>query len=177
MRSRILIGLVLCAAFLGGCATDTPSHIRYSMVQDLGPEMMSGASNINLQLNPVLDGGGIVLQVSDHSLREARFHRWAEPLDSQLTALVLNTMIRENFTLKNQTLNVYVARFQGSESGKIYVSASFSVVNAHGQTVRTASRQVEADQKSSGYESLVAALRNCFDRVCQDAFVELKKKN
>ncbi|MDY6421016.1 MAG: hypothetical protein SPL03_10790, partial [Succinivibrio dextrinosolvens] len=63
MKSRILTGLVLCATILAGCSSDTPSQIRYSMVQDLKPEMMSGSDKINLQLNPVLDGGGIVLQV------------------------------------------------------------------------------------------------------------------
>ncbi len=177
MKLRILGGLVLCAMLLGGCASDTPSQIRYSMVQDLDPQMMSGASNINLQLNPVLDGGGIVLQVSEHSLREARFHRWAEPLSSQLTALVSNTVAQEKFRLKDRTLEVYVSRFQGSEAGKIYVSASFSIVNAQGQTIKTASRQAVTEQKSPGYDALVADMRTSFDRLCREAILELKGSN
>lgn len=176
MKSRILTGLVLCAALLGGCASDTPSQIRYSMVQDLKPEMMSGSEKINMQLNPVLDGGGIVLQVSDHSLREARFHRWAEPLNEQLEALVSNTMSHENFQLKEQTLDVYVARFQGSEAGKIYVSASFTLLNAKGQRIRTVSRQIETEQQTAGYDALVATLRSGFDKICHEAIAELKEK-
>lgn len=177
MKSRILTGLILSVAMLGGCSNDTPSQIRYSMVQDLKPEMMSGSDKINLQLNPVLDGGGIVLQVSEHSLREARFHRWAEPLNEQLEALVINTIKQENFSLRDQTLDVYVSRFQGSEAGKIYVSASFSVVNAKGQTIRTASRQFETQQQTAGYDALVSALRASFDKVCHEAVAELKDNN
>ncbi|SFS48169.1 hypothetical protein SAMN02910357_00986 [Succinivibrio dextrinosolvens] len=177
MKSRILTGLVLCAAILGGCSSgDTPSQIRYSMVQDLKPEMMSGSEKINMQLNPVLDGGGIVLQVSDHSLREARFHRWAEPLNEQLEALVSNTISQENFRLKDQSLDVYVARFQGSEAGKIYVSASFSLINSKGQIIKTVSRQIETEQQTAGYDALVAALRSGFDRICHEAIAELKEK-
>ena len=175
MRARLLIGIALCTALLGGCgSSDSPSQIRYSMIQDLKPEMMSGSSNVKLLLNPALDGGGIVLQVSEHSLREARFHRWAEPLDSQLLALVNNALVNENFKLKGHTLEVYVTRFQGSEFGKVYVSAAFSLVNAHGRTLRTSNRQYEADQSSSGYDELVSTLRSGFDKVCHEAFLELK---
>ncbi len=177
MKSRILTGLILGVAMLGGCSNDTPSQIRYSMVQDLQPETMSGSEKINLQLNPVLDGGGIVLQVSEHSLREARFHRWAEPLNEQLEALVINTMKHENFILRDQTLDVYVSRFQGSEEGKIYVSASFSVINAKGEPIRTASRQLETQQQTAGYDALVSALRSCFDKLCHEAITELNSKN
>jgi len=145
------------------------------MVQDLAPEMMSGSSNIILQLNPVLDGGGIVLQVSDHSLREARFHRWAEPLNAQLIALISNTMNKDKFSLKDHGLEVYVARFQGSESGKIYVSASFSVLNAQGLRIKTVSRQLETQQSEPGYDALVFALRSGFDRICHEAILELKE--
>jgi hypothetical protein len=145
------------------------------MVQDLAPEMMSGSSNIILQLNPVLDGGGIVLQVSDHSLREARFHRWAEPLNAQLIALISNTMNKDKFSLKDHGLEVYVARFQGSESGKIYVSASFSVLNAQGLRIKTVSRQLETRQVEPGYDALVFALRAGFDRICHEAILDLKE--
>lgn len=175
MRVRLLLGLALCAALLGGCSSsETPSQIRYSMVQDLEPWMMSASPNVKLLLNPALDGGGIVLQISEHSLREARFHRWAEPLDSQLTALVNNALGRDKFKLKDQTLEIYVSRFQGSESGKVYVSATFSLVNAKGRTIRTSNRQFEADQISPGYEDLVSTLRTGFDQVCREAFLELK---
>ncbi|MBP5243626.1 MAG: membrane integrity-associated transporter subunit PqiC, partial [Succinivibrio sp.] len=145
-----------------------------SMVQDLSPEMMSGSSDIILQLNPVLDGGGIVLQVSDHSLREARFHRWAEPLNAQLGALVSNNLSKEKFSLKDHTLEVYVARFQGSESGNIYISASFSVLNSQGLKLKTVSRQLETQQSEPGYDALVSSLRTGFDWICHDALLELK---
>ncbi|MBO5566784.1 MAG: membrane integrity-associated transporter subunit PqiC [Succinivibrio sp.] len=174
MRARLLAGLALCTVLLGGCASsDTPSQIRYSMIQDLEPSMMSGSSNVKLQLNPALDGGGIVLQVSDHSLREARFHRWAEPLDSQLTALVNNALVSEKFRLKGQILNVYVSRFQGSEAGKVYVSAAFSLMTPQGNTIKTSNRQLEALQEAEGYEALVASLRSGFDRVCHEALIDL----
>lgn len=175
MKSKLLTGLVLFSAILCGCTSDTPpSQIRYSMVQDLAPEMMSGSSNIILQLNPVLDGGGIVLQVSDHSLREARFHRWAEPLNAQLGALVSNTMSKDKFSLNGHTLEVYVARFQGSASGNIYISASFSLLTPQGLKKKTVSRQLETQQSEPGYDALVSALRSGFDRICHDALLELK---
>ena len=175
MRSRILMGIALCTALLGGCTSgDTPSQVRYSMIQDLQPRMMSDSPNVKLLLNPALDGGGIVLQVSEHSLREARFHRWAEPLDSQLTALVNNALGREKFSLKDQNLEVYVSRFQGSESGKVYVSAAFSLVNNNGRILRTSNRQFEADQIAPGYDALVSTLRSGFDKICHEAILELK---
>ncbi len=174
MKKSLLTSLIFCGAVLTGCTSDTPSQIRYSMVQDLKPEMMSGLPNVNLQLTPVLDGGGIVLQVSEHSLREARFHRWAEPLDSQLTALVCNTLNREDYDLKDLSLKVYVSRFQGSEAGKIYVSAAFSLVDAQGNILKTVSRQHESMQSTQGYDALVAELRSGFDKICYEAVLELK---
>ena len=176
MRLRLLTVLAVCFTLLSGCSSDTPSQIRYSMIQDLEPGLMVESKNVKLTLNPALDGGGIVLQVSEHSLREARFHRWAEPLESQLKALVNNVLAHEKFKLKGQNLEVYVSRFQGSEDGKVYVSASFSLVNANGRTVKLSNRHFVSVQPSSGYESLVATLRLGFDRICSEALTELKRR-
>jgi len=48
------------------------------------------------------------------------------------------------------------------------------VVNAKGQTIRTASRQLETEQQTAGYDALVAALRSGFDKICHEAIAELK---
>ena len=84
-------------------------------------------------------------------------------------------MNKDKFSLKDHGLEVYVARFQGSESGKIYVSASFSVLNAQGLRIKTVSRQLETRQVEPGYDAMVFALRAGFDRICHEAILDLKE--
>ncbi len=177
MRLKLLCSLALFSLIINGCNSEVPSQIRYSMVQDLDPKFMSTQPNVNLRLNSSLNNGGIVLQISENTLREARFHRWAEPLDSQLKAIVSNILNNEKMSFKKRKLDVYVSRFQGSESGKVYVSASFTLLSEQGKSIYTVSRQDESYQSSAGYESLVSALRKSFDKICHEAIIELNSRN
>ncbi len=175
MRFKILLGLILGTLLMTGCSGSTaPSQIRYSMVQDLDPAMLAMQEGVTLRLTPALNDGGIVLQVGSNTLREARFHRWAEPLDSQLKALTANALLSEHMSLKGQTLEVFVSRFQGSESGQVYVSAAFTLLDAKGHALARVSRSAQSAQEKPGYEALVSALRQNFDKICSEALRELK---
>ena len=82
--TRVGVGLVL-AFCLVGCASAPPEQAYYLLRVEPPPELRSadplpiGLGRISLP--PYLDRAGLVVQTDEHSVREARYHLWAEPLD------------------------------------------------------------------------------------------------
>ncbi|MCR5084324.1 MAG: ABC-type transport auxiliary lipoprotein family protein [Succinivibrionaceae bacterium] len=157
---------------VAGCGSDINPE-RYSMVQGVKAASLVQGAGVSVELSPVLDEGGIVLQVSRNSLIGAKHHRWAEPLEMQLRILCSEALGRSGRSLRGGRLGIVVSRFQGSESGQAYISAVFTRYDKRGRERGTVGLDRELTQQGEGYTMLVDTLREGFSRMCDEAIGQL----
>lgn len=168
---------------LTGCVgTPTPSE-RYTLP---GPEHVetAGADTDqvllidSLTLAGYLDSDGIVLQLDELRLNEARQHRWAERLDRQLErglrqrlATTLEdtriTMDADDTRASDTVthLRITIDRFQGDHRGYAIASGQWQLRDEDDRLVTARSFDERTELTSDGYAALVRALGQSWDRV------------
>ena len=161
---RVILGLSLCGLLLSACATSVNLE-RYSLVGDCQAAAFKHPGNISLRLSPQLNDGGIVMRTGEHTLVSAQSHRWALPLNEQLTTLFHQVLLDYKAehpqlaaTVDKMHYEILVTAFQGNNDGQAEVSALFTLKDASGQ----ARLKVESDAKralrADGYSALCTAL-------------------
>jgi uncharacterized lipoprotein YmbA len=139
-----------------------------------------------IQLAKYLDQAGIVLQTNTHEIEVANYHRWAEPLKSNLHRYILKTIStnsNRNFLDKNQanhsavqTLTITVNEFNGTTSGKALLSGNWRLEKIGSDEILTNHVfQYETELKTSGYPELVNQLAKLLDQLCNDIISQTKE--
>ncbi len=159
--------LILVAAFLSSLLTACGSAAdvnfeRYTLTQDVRAEAFLNEMNVLVSLAPVLEQGGVVLQISDVTLRPAKNHRYSASLDEELRVIFVDELMKASLQKKFEQLDykLYISKFQGTVDGKSIVSVSMQISDPKTKkVVYTGSRTEESDIKSDGYAALVQALK------------------
>ena len=189
MRLRYIATGIAALALLAGCASSHPS--RFYLLHPLAAsepagQKPPGQSSLALGIGPVLvpkylDRPQIAVRVSDNEIYLSEFHRWAEPLENNLTrvvaenlALLLGTDRIEIFPWKSSSpidyqVRVMIARFDGKPGDQAVLKARWTVFSKRGEapvvdTMTTITEQVE----SRKYEALVRAQNSALDRLCRE---------
>ena len=132
----------------------------------------------NVQIAPYLNRAGIIVQLGDHRLREARFHLWAEPLDrgisyylgGRVTALLDRAEVAEAPAkkLSRYLIDVSIDEFHGTLEGEARLVARWSLRRGK------ASKEIETErfarrksQQGAGYASLVATQISLLDELAE----------
>lgn len=88
--SRLLvITSTLCFSMLCSCTSSQISYDRYSLTENISSSSFIVKRELNVELNDVLNDGGIVLKTSNVSLLSANNHRWASSLKEQLRVILM----------------------------------------------------------------------------------------
>ncbi|MCG6659652.1 hypothetical protein HOP52_18035 [Halomonas campisalis] len=184
---RAMPWMIAAAAmlWLSGCATPSAPHQRYTLPGSDAPPAAAGAEAEQVlkvrppQLAHYLDVDGIVLQLDDITLNEARQHLWAEPLARQLerglrsrlaVALPDTRVIRDDGQgrgVEALTLRLEIDRFQGRYDGLAIVSGQWQLYAPGGQLLATEHFRVATELADDGYPALVRALGRSWDRVAE----------
>ncbi|MBB3329203.1 hypothetical protein BDK63_000039 [Halomonas campaniensis] len=191
MMARRGIGAALAAllitATLAGCASPGPAPQRYALpdaVDPAGPAAGAEAEHLLLLRSPrlahYLDVEGLVMQVDDITLVEARGHQWAEALGRQLerglrarlaarlpdTRVMLDEVgVREPGAL---ALRLELDRFQGRHDGLAVIGGLWQLRDAEGRLLAMAPLQVETELDDDGYPALVRALGRGWDSAADE---------
>jgi uncharacterized protein len=185
-RGTALVALVLAGA-LAGCASPGPTPQRYTLPEAAdAPRAVAGAEAEHLlllrppRLAHYLDVDGLVMQVDDITLVEARGHQWAEALARQLerglrarlagrlpdTRVMLDEAgVREPGGL---SLRLELDRFQGRHDGLAVISGQWQLRDAGGRLLAMESLRAEAELDDDGYPALVRALGRGWDQVADE---------
>lgn len=161
------LNLILASAFLSTVLTACGSAAnvnfeRYTLTQDVRAESYLNEMNVRVAIAPVLDQGGVVLQVSDVSLRPAKNHRYSASLDEELRLIFVDEVLKASLNKKFEKLDykLYVSKFQGTIDGKSIVSVSVQISDPKTEKVLyTSAHTEESDIQSDGYGALVQALK------------------
>ncbi len=176
-RVGCLAALVAGAAVAGGCAsTSVPEPTYYLMTTTSAGSNQQLAAEHVVRLAPIelaayLRGDGIVVQTGESTVEQARQHRWAEDLASQIqrdlrrglaSQLPGVRVVPPRGTLPEAgapTLSVTVARFQGRFDGYAVVAGDWRLCDSEGVTRASGAFYQEDALGSDGYRALVASLK------------------
>ncbi|MDI5933375.1 membrane integrity-associated transporter subunit PqiC [Halomonas kalidii] len=188
MRPRLLppgpwLIAAIVALWLTGCASAGSSATRYLLPEgNMGTTAASAPAEHLLLVRPprlahYLDVDGIVLQLDDITLNEAREHQWAEALGRQLErglrARLASRLTDTRVLLDDRneggataiTLRLEVDRFQGRHDGLAVAGGQWQLRGADGRLLAMDGFLVETELDADGYPALVRALGRSWDEV------------
>jgi len=170
--------LVALLAVLGGCLGGDSPPSRFYLLSPLpAPEAATAAaSGIAIGVGPIavpeyLNRGQIVTRTGENQLELAEFDRWAEPLQKNLSrVLVLNlsTLLSTDrvalhpwnrSTPMDYQVIVDVARFEAGTDGTASLLARWSIVDgASREALLVRKSRFREPIDSNGYEATVASM-------------------
>ncbi len=188
MRCLPLV-LVLC---LAACATAPPPEHSYYLLRAEVPGALASAENGVLlgvgtvSIAPYLDRSGIVVQVDDHRVREARYHLWAEPLDqgirgylSDRIAALLGRALNNGSNLVDQwdyRIDVAIEDFHGTLNGEARLVARWSLIDTAQDKLIASQRLVRTKRQAlDGYPGLVEVEAALLDELATEIVAVIRR--
>ena len=178
---RLTLTLALC---LAACASAPPERSYYLLRAEVPGTLASAENGVLLgvgtvSIAPYLDRSGIVVQVDDHRVREARYHLWAEPLDqgirgylSDRIAALLGRALNNGSNLVDQwdyRIDVAIEDFHGTLNGEARLVARWSLIDTARDKLIASQRLVRTKpQTVDGYPGLVDVLTGLLDELAAE---------
>ncbi|MBL1377378.1 membrane integrity-associated transporter subunit PqiC [Zobellella sp. CGMCC 1.18722] len=190
MSTRPLPALLLAALLgLAGCAGSQPGGASY-LLPSTAPERQF-ERRLAIQVAPVrlaghLDSEGIVMQLNDIEVYQARQHLWAEDIAGQLQRVLQErlgrALPRAQVVGRGQPLlegapvrdlRVQVSRFQGRFDGVALAEGQWQLLDGNGRLLAQAAFSAEQPLADDGYPALVRALGAAWEQVADQLAAEL----
>ena len=175
------IGLAL-SLFLAACANSPPERAYYLLRADVPEQPAAAAPRSSIGMGrvlvaPYLDRTGIMVQIDEHRIREARFHLWAEPLDegiwyylheqvsSRLDSALATGPSADSWRYR---VDISVEEFHGTLNGAARLAARWSLRDvSNGAVIETRSFARERPQVGDGYTALVDTQTALLDELAE----------
>jgi hypothetical protein len=184
---------LLLTALLGlaGCAASQPGTASY-LLPSTAPEQQY-ERRLAIQVAPVrlaghLDSEGIVMQLNDIEVYQARQHLWGEEIAGQLQRLLQERLGRalpqSQVVSRGQPLlegapvrdlRVQVSRFQGRFDGVALAEGQWQLLDGNGRLLAQAAFSAEQPLADDGYPALVRALGAAWEQAADQLAAELGK--
>ena len=186
----LLVGATLLV--MTGCASQTVQTNSYMLPASTPEQQYSNALAVAIapiRLTGLLDNPGIVMELNDIEVHQARHHLWAEDIDVQLQQQLQQRLTlslpQAQIVAKGQPLQaglphrevrVSVNAFQGSYSGNAIVQGQWLLLGEKGQLLKQHNFRVEQPLATDGYHALVRALGSAWDQVSEQLAASLAKE-
>ena len=189
-RVNLLVLALLLMPFLTACASSVSPPSRY-MLPAISPSVTSASPQTHIQiplprLAHYLDVDGIVFQLDDIEMREAREHQWADTLANQLErnlrGNLAQTLPSVRFSradgLSDGALSLYldVDEFQGRHDGYAVTSGQWQLRDSKNILLYLGSFHARTALSDDGYPALVRALGQSWSDVAQDIAQTLEQR-
>lgn len=169
---------VLFVILLAGCAKQPVENHRYFLPETANTNQPASKPSSRLmqirevQLADFLSDGGLVLQLDDITLNQAKNHLWAEDLRQQI-----NRGLRERLNQQQQNITVVgpqqanaewrlsleINAFHGRHDGLALTSGQWQIQNDKGQILSLQPFYLQTALRTEGYPALVRALGENLD--------------
>ncbi len=187
--SLIVAGICLLSGCMGASAPEERTfYLLRARVGDGSTSIGTGAvvTMGNVRVAPYLNRAGIIVQLGEYRLREARFHLWAEPLDrgisyylgERVTALLDRTEDEEALArkLSRYRIDVSVDEFHGTLEGEARLVARWALREGKARKdIQTQRFARTKSQQGAGYAGLVATQIALLDELAEVIASELKE--
>lgn len=189
-RFGLFTAMLLMAPLLVACASSVTPPARYLLPTVSAPGVPA-APVVDIQvevprLAHYLDVDGIVLQLDDIEMREAREHQWGDTLNRQLErnlrgelarALPASRLSRANNTQGDAlSIRLDVDEFQGRYNGYAVASGQWQLRDADNQLLHLGSFDQSTALSDDGYPALVRALGQAWSDVADEIAQTLQNK-
>ncbi|MDT8893842.1 ABC-type transport auxiliary lipoprotein family protein [Halomonas sp. I1] len=196
MPSRGLSSLFaasLAALWLNGCATGGAPTTHYTLPDaPLPADATDASADRLLVIRPIrlaryLDVEGIVFQLDDITVRQAREHQWAEPLGRQLerglrdrlaSRLSDTRIMLDDDTQRGDaplSLRLEVDRFQGRHDGMAVAEGRWQLRDTDGKLLALTPFSLTTPLETDGYPALIQALGRDLDRLADQLALEIER--
>ncbi|MYL24603.1 hypothetical protein GLV89_12530 [Halomonas alkaliantarctica] len=173
---------LLLSLLLSACAGSVSPSTRYvlpSTQTPSSPQTPKAELSISaVRLAHYLDVEGIIMQLDDIEMREAREHQWAEGLNRQLARNLRNDLaaildevqvVSSNAGSEDAlTLRLDVDEFHGRYDGYAVVSGQWQLRDGQNKLLHLDRFQVQTALETDGYPALVRALSQSWTSVADD---------
>lgn len=177
----LLAGVTLL--LMVGCASKTEQSSSYMLSASTPEQEYSSALAVviaPIRLTGLLDNEGIVMELNDIEVHQARQHLWAEDigmqLQQQLQQHLTLSLPQAQIIAKGQPLQTGLAKrevrvsvngFQGSYNGKAIVQGQWLLLGESGQLLKQKNFRIEQPLPADGYPALVRTLAAAWDQVSE----------
>ena len=186
----LLVGAALL--LIAGCASKTVQTSSYMLPASIPEQHYSNALAVAIapiRLSGLLDNQGIVMELNDIEVHQARHHLWAEDIDVQLQQQLQQrlslSLPQAQIVAKGQPLHaglpqrevrVRINAFQGSYSGNAIVQGQWLLLGEQGQLLKQHNFRIEQPLPADGYPALVRALASAWDQVSEQLAATLAEE-
>lgn len=174
---------------LGGCASPAAGPTSYMLPSSVAEQHHD--SRLAIMVAPVriaghLDSEGIVMQLNDIEVYQARQHLWAEDIAQQLQqqlqqrlALALpqaqvvgkGQPLQSNLPVRD--IRVQVTRFQGQQDGDALAEGQWQLLDGAGKLLKQRRFSISEPLENDGYPALVRALGGAWEQLADTLAAEL----
>lgn len=174
---------------LSACASSVSPPTRY-MLPASPAVSASSSAEATLQVSAprlahYLDVDGIVMQLDDITLNEAREHQWAESIGRQLERALraeladqlpsVQVVRAEGSRPGTLTLSMEVDQFQGRYDGVAVASGQWQLRDSDGEMLALKSFTAETTLVQDGYPALVRSLGESWQAVAEQIADQLRQ--
>ncbi|MGO1248076.1 MAG: PqiC family protein [Oceanisphaera sp.] len=186
----LLAGVALVG--LSGCSSSAVTPTTYMLPSSAPTQHYQ--QQVAITVSPVrisghLDTDGIVMQLNDIEVYQARQHLWAEGINQQLQQqlqqrLALN-LPQSQVVSKGQPLQaelpvrdvrVQVTRFQGLTVGDALLTGQWQLLNGSGQLLNQQTFNIITPLDKDGYPALVRALGQGWEQLADDIALHIAQE-
>ena len=193
----VSIACVFVLNFLG-CGTSQPSH--FYLLRSLSPDSVSSLSepkqsNISLGLGPItfpkyLDRPQIVTKASAHEVELAEFHKWAEPLNENVSHVLaenLSALLSTDRIVQypwkrpdqpDYQLSLNVIQLDGKKNQEAKLKVRWTLTGDDGNTLLLQkTSQFSEILRSPEYEELVEAMSHMLASLSEEIAAAIKSRS
>ncbi|MEJ2231507.1 MAG: PqiC family protein [Nitrospirales bacterium] len=193
----VSIACVFVLNFLG-CGTSQPSH--FYLLRALSPDSVSGLSepkqsSIFLGLGPItfpkyLDRPQIVTKASAHEVELAEFHKWAEPLNENVSHVLaenLSALLSTDRIVQypwkrpdqpDYQLSLNVIQLDGKRNQEAILKVRWTLTGDEGNTLLLQkTSQFSEILRSPDYEELVEAMSHMLASLSEEIAAAIKSRS
>lgn len=190
-RWQPLLTLAL-AWLISGCGTTQPAKF-YLLNSDSARAPLRSGANLNVGLGPIefpayLERSKIIVRTGSNSFEAAEYHRWAEPLETNFTRVLVqelsNALPNANVSTypkrSSQRINVQVVldvfSFDSDDNKQAQLNVRWELLGADKKPLAAPQQRlyIKAAQ-SSGYEARVKAMSECVTALGQELAQEINR--
>ena len=181
--SRVLLAGVTLL-LMAGCASKTVQTSSYMLPTSPPEQRYSSALAVAIapiRLTGLLNNQGIVMELNDIEVHQARQHLWAEgigvQLQQQLQQYLSLSLPQAQIVAKGQPLKaglpqrevrISVTGFQGSYNGSAIAQGQWLLLDENGQLLKQKNFRIEQPLAADGYPALVRTLGEAWDQVSEE---------
>ncbi|MBP5980120.1 MAG: membrane integrity-associated transporter subunit PqiC [Halomonas sp.] len=185
------LSLLAMSLMLTACASSVTPPARYMLPSSQlanTPSNPQGTVQLSSpRLAHYLDVDGIIMQLDDITLNEAREHQWAESIGRQLSRslrtrlsqeLPLIRVVRDDSSQPEAiSLRLEVDQFQGRHDGLAIATGQWQLRSASNELLAMESFSAQTALDDDGYPALVRALGASWDDVARQIADQIRQGN